>query len=387
MQSFPPYNQIPEKSSRMNRLLLILIFTFLASGGALLVLKQIDTYHRQQIYLATQATLPEHKTKTACAEVPSEIKDNSVYKEWFRSSNIQGSFCGGATEVLKYDLAGKTIFTDSNSCKKAFNGYPGVLANSPNGERGVCLSSFGEPDSYVILFSNIKAEQGRLRFCGTACGFDNGFWLNNNQFVLLKTSNLEGTDTYGFEVMDFESKTQQNWEINRTDMANLTDEKDVKDWKTYRNEELGFEFKYPSKYQEFIDLENSNQPSVPIITLLSLEPNNDLFLTVRHKVIPTDQSFKEIILDSVIFDGSGLHPKSLDMFKIISLGENKFYFIQSGLFEGILSYEYFLINKQDLFWFYFRSNGVDWTNPDFNGEIFPPHLEWKKILSTFKFTK
>ncbi len=68
MQSFPPYNQIDHPAmpkSKLNSLLIILIVTLFASGGALIFLKQIDAYHRQQIYIAEQAALPVHKTSAA----------------------------------------------------------------------------------------------------------------------------------------------------------------------------------------------------------------------------------------------------------------------------------------------------------------------------------
>ena len=42
---------------------MILIFTFAASGIALAVLAQIQAYHRDQIYLATESSLPIHREK------------------------------------------------------------------------------------------------------------------------------------------------------------------------------------------------------------------------------------------------------------------------------------------------------------------------------------
>ncbi len=61
MDSFVPYNQIEYPKSSLNSLLLILIATLFASGAALIVLRQIDTYHRDQLYLAQEASLPTHK--------------------------------------------------------------------------------------------------------------------------------------------------------------------------------------------------------------------------------------------------------------------------------------------------------------------------------------
>lgn len=66
MESFPPYNQHPAlPKSHLNSFLLILIVTLFASGAALIVLRQIDSYHRDQLYIAEQAALPEHKVSAA----------------------------------------------------------------------------------------------------------------------------------------------------------------------------------------------------------------------------------------------------------------------------------------------------------------------------------
>ena len=48
-------------NERLKSLLLLLIFVFLASGLTLAVLSQIQAYRDQQVYLATQATLPVHR--------------------------------------------------------------------------------------------------------------------------------------------------------------------------------------------------------------------------------------------------------------------------------------------------------------------------------------
>ncbi|MCL5009001.1 MAG: hypothetical protein M1400_01515 [Patescibacteria group bacterium] len=48
-------------SDRLKSLLMILIFVFLAGGLTLTVLSQIQAYRDQQVYLATQATLPVHR--------------------------------------------------------------------------------------------------------------------------------------------------------------------------------------------------------------------------------------------------------------------------------------------------------------------------------------
>lgn len=65
MDSFPPYNKIDHPAmpkSHLNSLLIILIITFLASGATLIVLRQIYQYDGDQVYIATQAALPFHKS-------------------------------------------------------------------------------------------------------------------------------------------------------------------------------------------------------------------------------------------------------------------------------------------------------------------------------------
>lgn len=51
----------PPVNPHLKSLFLILIFTFIASGIALVLLQQIQVYNRQQIYLATEAALPVHR--------------------------------------------------------------------------------------------------------------------------------------------------------------------------------------------------------------------------------------------------------------------------------------------------------------------------------------
>lgn len=46
--------------TRLRQLCMILIFTLIASGMTLAVIAQIQSYHRQQIYIATEASLPRH---------------------------------------------------------------------------------------------------------------------------------------------------------------------------------------------------------------------------------------------------------------------------------------------------------------------------------------
>src|SRR3989344_3151964 len=64
--------QIFQTNPRLRGLLLILIFTFAASGIALAVLAQIQAYHRDQIYLATESSLPVHRSNQIDQKIGTE---------------------------------------------------------------------------------------------------------------------------------------------------------------------------------------------------------------------------------------------------------------------------------------------------------------------------
>lgn len=51
-------------NQRIKNLFLILIFVFVASGVALTLLSQVQSYDREQVYLATESALPRHKQST-----------------------------------------------------------------------------------------------------------------------------------------------------------------------------------------------------------------------------------------------------------------------------------------------------------------------------------
>lgn len=93
MDSFQDYNQTLEPQSRLSSLFLILIFTLLASGTALVVLRQIDSYHRDQIYLATESTLPHHKISAATTtKYSSTIIPDAEQTSWKTYVNEEYGF-------------------------------------------------------------------------------------------------------------------------------------------------------------------------------------------------------------------------------------------------------------------------------------------------------
>lgn len=87
------------------------------------------------------------------------------------------------------------------------------------------------------------------------------------------------------------------------------------------------------------------------------------------------------MMDDAVYDASGAHPSSASAFQKVSLGGREFYRIRTGRFEGTLGYNYYLPDRNRIYVFSFRSQGVDWTNPDLDEDADPVHAALKSILA------
>lgn len=246
MESFPPYKEIDHPAmpkSRLNSLLIILMVTLLASGGALIFLKQIDAYHRQQIYIAEQAALPIHKTtsskptfkvKTFASPELGFIQD---YAEFYEMSEISAN---ETFPVLSYEKGPKGYqkgYRFASSLSSVFCPVLEVLVYSTE-EKTVTnwLSSntdikraFAEQSSETI--NGVQF----IRLAGPA-----GDIVPSQVYLVLKNKNLYQLNlNFGLKGDGVDPKCG-----DILSGFELTSE----DWKTYRNEEYGFEFEYPSSW-------------------------------------------------------------------------------------------------------------------------------------------
>jgi hypothetical protein len=157
-------------------------------------------------------------------------------------------------------------------------------------------------------------------------------------------------------------------------------------WQTYTNSDHSLEFKYPPNFSPinvndnklmaaFMDKSNTKQR-------LSTSPD----ISLRTFSITPQGDYKGELIKDVVFAGSGLHPKSFTEFSSKTIGNNTVYYIETGLFEGVLSLNYYLVYKNQVAAFTTVSSPVDWTNPSFKPENDPLSQSLFQILSTFRFT-
>lgn len=114
-------------------------------------------------------------------------------------------------------------------------------------------------------------------------------------------------------------------------------------------------------------------------------PEQKHFLKVT-RVSTSPENYEKKLIDSTIFDASGLNPSSFGQFSKVRLGKHDFYFIRTGLFEAVLSVRYALVTPRGIFAFDLASHGVpDWMEPSFNADFEPGHRALRDVLSTIEF--
>lgn len=91
----------------------------------------------------------------------------------------------GNLEVMDYQAPADAELMEqlaaSPNGEKLLNPYVGRGIEVVNGQKTVSF----EPDSAVELIDLKTKKQWRLFTCGTPCGFDDAFWINDHEFVVV----------------------------------------------------------------------------------------------------------------------------------------------------------------------------------------------------------
>ena len=164
------------------------------------------------------------------------------------------------------------------------------------------------------------------------------------------------------------------------------------DWYTYTNTQYGFELKYP---QSLVTTSNSSPQNGDIVEFVSktslrgADMPEKIISIKRIGDTPTNQtSLEKILTTYTIFDASGMSPQSLSEFAQERIGNNTFYSIRIGRFEGVVSFAYYLVNEKGVFKFDVISQGVEnWMEPTFNEQTDAGRVLLKQILGTLSFGK
>ncbi len=99
--------------------------------------------------------------------------------------------------------------------------------------------------------------------------------------------------------------------------------------------------------------------------------------------ITTTNTMEKILFEKTVFDGSGMNPTSIDQFKVEKLGNETFYTIQTGRFEGQISYSAYVVKNAKVYPFHFAwMVGADWMSPEYDVTKDENLAVFKKILSS-----
>lgn len=151
------------------------------------------------------------------------------------------------------------------------------------------------------------------------------------------------------------------------------------DWKTYRNEQYGFEISYPAEWSNAVETNINNDK------LITFGNGNIEFVNIRKFELQKNQLFNDILIKNTTLGESGKNPVFSD-FALEKIGNENFYYIFPYLSEGQYSVSYWYVKDWVVLQFelYADAEG-DWQNTSWQVKNQLSFKRFNQILSAFKF--
>jgi hypothetical protein len=196
----------------------ILAYTLLGMLGLVVVVAVL--YFKVSV-LVPEYLPPVHHEKTTTLPdnfivptLPEEISDNESFKTWLaekvKAYNVDPSSFSEA-KIVTLNIE-RVVAATNSFCEE------GKSISSPTKIRTACIYSGEEPDSYLYIQNNKTNKVSTVTTCGTICTYENGFWLDDSNFVFLETNlDMDYEDDkfniYTFNVFqyDFINFKTTNW--------------------------------------------------------------------------------------------------------------------------------------------------------------------------------
>jgi hypothetical protein len=189
----------------------------------------------------------------------------------------------------------------------------------------------------------------------------------------------------GYFIFNRDSKYTQELNASNTNTSTNTipAENNANSSKTYSNPQYGFSIDYPQNYE----IDKTNTSGSFLVTLVDKSkvfPNPD----VKNLILVDARSAKnEVSFDSYIKKYPILNSNVNKPYTFTSrvIGGKTFYYTLTERFEGTLSFEYCILNNNNVLCFHSISNGVAWSDENLNVEADSTHVALKKMLESLKF--